>query len=320
MKMVVLGSGGFCLPTFTQLLQSKHEVLAVITMPLRTSRKGEKAGIPPMRQAASDSRIPMFEPDNINSDEGINLMRRLKPDLLFVCDYGKILSHKIIETAQWGGLNLHGSLLPKYRGAAPINRALLAGEKELGVSVIHITPEVDAGPIINQASYFPELCETAVEIERHLAEMGAPLIIQAIDQIEKGTFRPIPQNMEKASNAPKIKKEEGHIDWSQSADRIINQYRALQPWPKVFSEWIKKDFPDSTPTRLILGPFQQMTDASNDNNFLPGTVIAIHKNYFEIQTGKGILAVLELQPAGKKKMTAEVFLRGYPIKIGDLMK
>ncbi|MBQ1278398.1 MAG: methionyl-tRNA formyltransferase, partial [Thermoguttaceae bacterium] len=286
------------------------------------------AGIPPIRAAAADflADVPLFDPEDINSSEGVALVKSFDADLIFICDYGKILSPEVIAATRLGGVNLHGSLLPKYRGAAPINRAIEAGERELGVSVIFIEPKVDAGPIVAVDSYRPTLDETAVEIETRLSELGAPLVLSAIDQIESGDIKPLPQNDLEATKAPKLRKEEGRLDWSLPSAALIDKYRAFQPWPRVYSDWTKADAPDAAPVRLVLGPFatddaQTTCEApSVPSDVAPGTVVAVSKTAFWVKTGDGALAVLGVQPAGKKQLASETFLRGYPLKVGDSLR
>lgn len=326
MRVVAIANGQFAVPSLRSINNSAHELVGVIVMPVRTKTRGKKSVLHPVREMEKNelSGISFYEPEDINSEEGVDLLKELKPDLIFICDYGRILSREIIGIATLGGINLHGSLLPKYRGAAPINRAIQNGEKELGVSIILIEPKVDAGPIIATTSYFPQQNETAIEIEERLSILGADLVVKSIDQIANGSAKPIPQLSQEASAAPKLKKEEGHIDWAKSSLEIINLYRAFQPWPRTFSDWIPQDSPDSR-IRLILGPFvltsedKTKTDTSNPST-LPGYVLKVTKDELLIKTGDGTLRILEVQPAGKKDLSVQEFLRGYDIKPGDLLQ
>ena len=327
MRIVAMANGGFALPTLKAIKESRHELAALIAMPIRTKKKGDKAGIPPVRKAVETflSDTPLFDPENVNSPEGVELVRKLSADVIFICDYGKILSKEVLTLSKYGGLNLHGSLLPKYRGAAPINRSLQAGERELGVSVIFIEPQVDAGPVVKSASYIPSLDDTAVEVEDRLARLGAPLVVEALDEIEEGTIKPLPQRHEQATKAPKLRKEEGRIDWRKSSAEIIDQYRAFQPWPRAYVDWISAS--NSKETRLILGPFSlnDLHDGAHPlpddfSSFEPGTVLSASKDGLWVKTGDGALRVVAVQPAGKKLQPAEAFILGYPIKKGDVFK
>ncbi|MDD3586951.1 MAG: methionyl-tRNA formyltransferase [Thermoguttaceae bacterium] len=314
MNILVMGTGGFVIPSLEALVASKHHVVALVTMPVRSLRKDAKGGIPPVRAVAERLGIPLLEPENVNDSAGLALLKQLDYDLIFICDYGKILSREVIASARLGGVNLHGSLLPQYRGAAPINRAILDGRKEIGISVIHIVPEVDAGPVVATDSYYPTQRETAVEIENELARRGAPLLLKVLDDIEQGRTTPLLQDASLVSKAPKLKKEEGFIDWAQTCDEIINRYRAMQPWPKTFSVWLR---PNQTPLRLILGPFEKVPLASPFESAPAGAIVLAKDDVILIRTGDGVLRVLDVQPAGKKLMTAEAFLRGYRMKTGD---
>lgn len=236
MKIVVMGTGNFAVPSFEKLIRTGHAIPILVTMPIRTRRK-DRIPPPAIRQVAEENGIPIFDPEDVNAAEGINFLKTLDADMIFICDYGKILSPEVIALFPYGGVNLHGSLLPKFRGAAPINRAILAGERRLGVSLIHITPKVDAGPVIAIDSYEPNESETAPAIEAYLAKMGGELLAATMEKIERREDRAIPQNGDEATAAPKIRKEEGRIDWTASVRQIRNQFRALQPWPKTFSDW-----------------------------------------------------------------------------------
>lgn len=327
MKIIAMVNGGFAIPTLRAIHESRHELTAVIAMPVRTKAKGAKAGIPPVRQAAEEflGDVPLYDPEDVNSPEGVELVRSLNADLIFICDYGKILSKEVLSLTKYGGLNLHGSLLPKYRGAAPINRAIQAGDRTLGVSVIFIEPQVDAGPIVAVASYEPSLADTSVEVEEYLSKVGAPLVMESIDRIEAGTIEPLTQTHSAATKAPKLRKEEGRVDWTKTSAEIVDQYRAFQPWPKTYSEWTNSA--NGKETRLILGPFAT-TDAkgagfvfTDETVKAPcGAVIGASQDGLWIKTGDGALRVVDVQAAGKKNMPAEAFLRGCPVKVGDVLQ
>lgn len=336
MRIVILGTGGFAVPTFEQLLGSRHDIVAVVTMPIRNPRGG-KAVATPVRSVASAAGIEIFDPENVNDPVLLPAFEKWRADLLFVCDYGKILAPHVLAVAKYGGINLHGSLLPKYRGAAPINRALLDGEPTVGVSVIHMTPQLDAGPVVAMSEPVPvSPDDTVVEIEEKLAKIGADLVMRVIPQFENGTLTPIPQQDALASKAPKLKKHEGGIDWRRSAKEIFWQYQALQPWPKIFTDWhrktVTKKEADNTfeSVRLIIGRVKPLDAALGDeisrknveisSNVTPGTVIDANDQGVIVVTGDGLLQIVELQPAGRKMMSANAFLRGHPLRPGDIFR
>ena len=325
MKIVAMANGGFAVPALRAIQKSNHELIAVVAMPDRVKGKRAQASRSPVRVAVENNEfpgVPFYDPENINASEGVELVRSLNADVIFICDYGRILSKELLEATRLGGVNLHGSLLPKYRGAAPINRAIQAGERTLGVSVIFIEPTVDSGPVVAVASYEPSLEDTAVEIEERLAAMGAPLVVNALDQIERGAVAPIPQDSAAVTKAPKLKKEEGKINWSSSGAEIIDAYRAFQPWPRVYSDWAKGDASDAAPTRLILGPFssdnlEELAAVPDWEDKSCGEVVRVTKSSLWVRVGDGALKVCAAQPAGKKQLKIEDFLRGYQVRVGD---
>ncbi len=216
-----------------------------------------------------------------------------------VCDYGQILSRYTLELAPLGGINLHASLLPKYRGAAPIQWAMLEGETETGVTVIHMTPRLDAGPAIVQVATPIGPDETAAELEPRLATIGATAVLQAIELLASGTAQPIAQDQAQATRAPRLKKEQGAVDWSRPAEAIRNQVRALQPWPKTFTFWHRAG---SEPLRLILETVRvEPAPPTGETPAVPGTVLDASGERLVIATGSGALSIEQLQPAGKRR-------------------
>ncbi len=215
-----------------------------------------------------------------------------------------------------GGINLHASLLPKYRGAAPINWAIYHGEAQTGVTVIHMTPRIDAGPCIAQALIDIEPDETAGELESRLAEMGAWLVRRAIDAVEAGRLEALPQDPALASRAPRLKKTDGLIDWGRPAGAIKNHVRAMEPWPRTYTFWHR---PDSPPLRLILGPLAvvELDDDEQQAAGPPGTVVEAAGERLLIAAGRGAVLPRSIQPAGKRPLEIEAFLRGYHLRPGD---
>jgi methionyl-tRNA formyltransferase len=260
---------------------------------------------------ALDRSVAVFEPDDVNSPQSRARLLEYAADLLVVCDYGQILSAETLSTARLGGINLHASLLPKYRGAAPINWALYHGEIETGVSVIHMTPQVDAGPVIAQARTPIQPNETAVELEARLAEIGAWLVRRAIDNLQAGQLEIFPQDPAAASRAPRLKKTDGQIDWRRPAEAIRNHVRAMEPWPKTYTFWHRSDGP---PVRLILGSLDVRPDAATAP---PGTILEAGNYGIVVATGEGAAVLRDVQPAGKRRMAADEFLCGYRLQPGD---
>jgi len=311
MRIVMVGTGPFAVPTFRRLLGSRHEVALLVSSPLRLCRG---KGLPmecPMRQVAESSGIPIFDPEDVNSPASVARLAEAAADLLVVCDYGQILSPAALASTRWGGINLHGSLLPKYRGAAPIAWAIYHGETITGVTVIHMTPAVDAGPCIARAStpIGPE--ETAAELEERLCEMGAPLVLEVLDQFEAGAVETLEQDARQASRAPRLKKTDGLVDWTRPAAAIKNHVRAMEPWPKTYTFWHR---PGCEPARLILGPVSVVEPVTTSP---PGTVLEAAGDRLAVAAGEGAVLVRSVQPAGKRMLAVDEFLRGYPVQPGE---
>jgi len=321
MRLIMMGTGPFGAPTFKGLFETHHQVLLLVTAPLRPLSGRADRPISPLRDIAHEHGVPIFDPENVNTPEAQAHLAAHDADLLVVCDYGQILSGQILATARLGGVNLHGSLLPKYRGAAPINWALYHGETETGVTVIHMTPQVDAGPCVGQVRVPIDPDETAVQLEARLAEIGAWLVRRVLDNMEAGQLEALPQDPTQATKAPRLKKEHGRIDWSRSALAIKNHVRAMEPWPKCYTYWHR---PGGPPLRLILGwPVQVLP---NEPTALPhhlhsppepGTVVAVEPDRLLVAAGEGLVGITSLQPAGKKMLPVRAFLCGYRIRPGD---
>lgn len=315
MRIVVLGTGPFAVPMFRSLLDTPHELRALITRPTTPAKGKEKLPPNPMRDAAEALGQAVFAPESINSEEGKRLFGELAPDLLVVCDYGQILAADVLTLVPLGGINLHASLLPKYRGAAPIQWALLNGETETGVSVIHMTPRLDAGPILAVRRTPIGSEETHPELEQRLAELGIGAVQEALEQLAKwDRVSPIgvPQDKSQATKAPRLKKEQGAIDWSKTAEQIRNQVRALKPWPGSYTFWQR---PGHEPLRLVI----DRVDTAGGGQQVPGTVLVSDGQRLVIATGEGGISILALQPAGKRMLPIADFLRGYPIPEGDVL-
>jgi len=312
MRLVMMGTGPFGVPTFRGLYDTHHKVVALVTSPLRAKRGKQPVTIGPLRDIAHEHGTPIFDPQDVNSKESRTRLTEFDPDLLVVCDYGQILSAATLATSQLGGINLHGSLLPKYRGAAPVNWAIYRGEEESGATVIHMTPKVDAGPCIAQARVPIDQEETAIELEARLSEIGFWLVRRAIDSVEAGRLEALPQDPALASKAPRLKKTDGLIDWNRSAAAIKNQVRAMQPWPKTYTYWHRQNGP---PLRLIVGPLAVLEGGKAAGP--PGTVLEAHGDRLVVAAGDGTVAMRSVQPAGKRLLTVEEFLRGYRVRPGE---
>ncbi|HLA83235.1 MAG TPA: methionyl-tRNA formyltransferase [Thermoguttaceae bacterium] len=312
MRIIMAGTGPFAVPTFRELLESSHEVVLLVTSPRRLCRGRPAARECPVRDVAAASGMPIFDPEDVNTPESVARLVEAAADVLVVCDYGQILSREALASARLGGINLHGSLLPKYRGAAPVAWAICHGETTTGVTVIHMTPTVDAGPCIAQASTPIGPDETAAELEARLCRLGGPLVLRTLDALAAGNVRPIEQDPRLASRAPRLKKEDGLIDWTRPAAAVKNHVRAMDPWPKAYTFWHRTG---GEPARLILGPVT--TVDSSGQSTPPGTVLEASGDRLMVAAGEGAVLLQSLQPAGKRMLPVDAFLRGYPVQPGE---
>ncbi len=333
MRIVMMGTGIFAEPTFEALLGSPHQVVGLVTQPDRPrpylpspqgEGQGEGQGRGSTRQTgrgmkaiALEHHVPVLQPDSINTPEGVAGLLAMQPDLLVLAAYGQILSKDVLAVAPQGGINVHASLLPKYRGAAPIAWAIYHGETQTGVTIIRMSVHLDAGDMLAQEAIAIGPEETAGELEARLAPLGVRLAMQVIEQIAAGTTQGIKQDKSLATKAPKLKKEHGLIDWSRSPEQVRNQVRAMQPWPTAYTFLHRHG---QTALRLIVHRIGGMIDFSSEANIdAPGTLVAFdNENCLWVANGAdGAVEIVELQPVGKRRMTAAEFLRGHRLQPGD---
>jgi methionyl-tRNA formyltransferase len=244
------------------------------------------------------------------------VIREVAPDLLVTAAYGQILSPELLAIPRLGGINLHGSILPAYRGAAPVARAIQNGETETGVTVIQMTPRIDAGGMLAIARTPIGPDESAGELEDRLSTMGAPLVAESIASLVEGRARILPQDRSKVTKAPKLRKEDGVIDWSMSGQAIHNLVRAMQPWPLASTNWSSRNSASKGPIRLIVHKTQAL---ESKTQAAPGTVVEANAELLVVAAGEGALRLLVLQVPGKKPMPAAEFLRGHRVQPGSLM-
>jgi methionyl-tRNA formyltransferase len=315
MRIVMLATGPFAVPTLQRLAASRHEIALVVTRPAT----GRTLTASPVQRAGEALGIAIWNPSTVNAADSQLRLSTLSADLLVVCDYGEILRPESLATTRLGGINLHGSLLPKYRGAAPVQWAILRGEIETGNSVIQMTPGLDAGPLLAQERTVIDPDEDAEQLETRLAAMGAQLVLRVVDELESGTAKPIVQDSSIASKAPRLKKEQGAVDWSGTASEIKNQVRGLRPWPRAFTFW-HRDGAESL--RLNIDRVKVVAATPSDSSLrelrtgFSGTILSA-SDELVIATGDGAVSVLNLQPAGKRAMSAAEFLRGYRPNVGE---
>jgi methionyl-tRNA formyltransferase len=316
MRLVMMGTGTFAEPTLEALLAGPDPVVGVFTQPDRegVQKRGSTRQVGRgMKEIATEKGVAVFQPASVNTPDGIAMLRGLNPDLLVVAAYGQILSKEVLSIPTHGAINVHGSLLPKYRGAAPVAWAILNGETETGVTIIRMTAGLDAGDMLAKAS-IPIGEETAGELEAKLAPLGAKLAVETIQRMKAGPVTGEKQDPTLVTKAPKLTKEMGLIDWRQPAERVCRQVRAMQPWPTAYTYLHRGGNP---PIRVIINRAHEGGTITIHHDLVVGEALATAHSISVMTWFDGLVAIVELQPAGKKRMTAEEFLRGYPLKEGD---
>jgi methionyl-tRNA formyltransferase len=306
LRIVFLGTPAFAVPTLDALLTSRHRVVAVLTRPDRPRGRGQKTIDAPVKARAAAAGIPVLQPDRLRDPAFANSLAALQADLGVVAAYGAILPESVISAPRLGTINVHASLLPRYRGAAPVHRAIIAGERETGVTIMRVVKRLDAGPMLASVTrpIGPE--ETSVEVERDLARLGAPLLVEIADRLAGGHVAETPQDEDAATYAPRLTKEDGSIDWSCPAARIHDLVRGLHPWPHAFSVLGGRRY------ILIASAVDRVTTSPG----LPGTIVETEGDRLVVATGDGALRLLQIQPEGKRSMSVREFLAGHRIARG----
>ena len=301
MKILFMGTPEFAVPSLNALLGAGHTVCGVFTQPDKPKNRGMKLLPSPVKVCALSHEIPVFQPAKMRDGEALGYLRELDPELIVVAAYGKILPSEILDYPVKGCINVHSSLLPKYRGAAPINWAILNGEAVTGVTIMHMAPALDAGDIIAQASTPIGADETAPTLTARLAELGAELLVSTVEAIGAGTAARTPQDEADSTYAPMLSRELSPMDWSKPARTLHDQVRGLQPWPVATMELQGKRFKVHE-TRLTAGEGE------------PGQILGLTKTGLVIACGQGAVEIRSLQAEGGKRMNAPDYFRGHPLK------
>ena len=309
LRVVFFGTPEFAVPTLQGLHESRHPVVGVVTQPDRARGRGHKAQAGAVKQFAERADLPILQPEKLRDPSFLDALRALGADLGVVAAYGKILTNAVLAVPPRGLINVHASLLPKYRGAAPIHRAVMAGDLETGVTIMRVVEALDAGPMLVAVGRAIGEDETSVEVERGLAAIGARALVEAVDALAEGRAVETPQDDGAATYARKIERADGIIDWSRSAREIHNQIRGLYPWPHAFTDL------QGERTILLRSVVHDRTPVSAQ--LAPGTVLLAKGDDLHVQTGAGVLALLELQREGRRPMPTREFLAGRPIASGD---
>jgi len=305
LRVLMLGTPAFAVPTFEALLASAHHVIGLVCQPDRPRGRGQKVVAPPTKAIAEARGIPVFQPLRLRDEAFMQALGDLRPDIGVVAAYGRILPDALIELPARGMINVHASLLPRYRGAAPIQRAVMAGDVATGVTIMRVVRELDAGPMLAAATLPIEADATSVEVERALAASGAALLVATLDRLASGEAVPeIPQDDRLATYAAKIERADGVIDWTRPASDIHNQVRGLHPWPHAFTYLGGRRL--IVHRTAIAGPSQRSTPEP------PGTILNAAADDFVVATGDGRLRLVDIQPEGKRVMSVAEWIAGHP--------
>jgi len=302
-RIVFLGSGAFAVPSLEALLASEHEVAALVTQPDRAAGRGRALASPPTKPVAQARGVPVLQPHRVREPEARETLRRLDPELQVVVAFGQILPREVIDLARRGTVNVHASLLPRLRGAAPIQWSIAGGDTETGVSTMMIDEGLDTGPILLQRRTPIGGEETAADLLPRLAKLGAEVLLETIHGLEDGTLRPVPQDDALATKAPLLRKDDGWIDWERTASEIAARVRGFHPWPGSFTR---------TPDARMLKVLRARVDASAPGAAAdPGTITVVDADGLGVRCGGGTqLHLLEVQPESRKAMPADVYARG----------
>ncbi len=306
LRIVHFGTPEFAVPTLRELFASRHHVVAVVSQPDRPRGRGQHLQPTPTKRLAESRGVPILQPLKLKDDAFLRAMEDLKPDLGIVAAYGRILPDALLQIPRFGMINVHASLLPAYRGAAPVHRAVIAGERETGVSIMRVVRELDAGPVFATVRMPIEDDATSPEVEARLAELGSTLLVDVVEHLAAGRAVEIPQDHARATHAAKITKGEGRIDWSLPAAAIHNLVRGLQPWPMVS---IAIDGARHLVHRTKVSDERTTADA--------GTVVVASHGRLAIAAGDGrVVDVLQIQPEGRRAMKTAEYLAGRHVRVG----
>lgn len=309
LRIVYFGTPAFAVPTLRGLLASRHTVVALVSQPDRARGRGQHVTPTPTKAVALEAGVPVLQPLKLREQAFLSSIAGFEADLGVVAAYGRILPDALLGIPHLGMINVHGSLLPKYRGAAPVHRAVIAGESMTGITIMRVVTELDAGPMLATATRPIGPDDISVEVERDLAEIGARSLIEVVDRFAQGPVVETPQDDRLATFAPKLEKSESPIDWELSAREIHNRVRGLQPWPMAST---------TIGGGRMLIHRTQLTDESIRAD--GGTILAAHGDALSVAAGDGaVLRLLVIQPEGRRAMTAREFLSGHKLQPGMLL-
>ncbi|MBO5522688.1 MAG: methionyl-tRNA formyltransferase [Roseburia sp.] len=309
MRVIFMGTPDFAVGTLEEIIKAGHEVVLVVSQPDKAVGRSKALKYTPVKACAIEHGIEVYQPEKIRETESVEYLRKYQPDIIIVVAFGQIIPRVILDMPKYGCVNVHASLLPKYRGASPIQWAVINGEKVTGVTTQRMDDGVDTGDIIMKEEVALREDETGGSLFERLAGVGAKLCVKTMEAIENGTAVYTPQDSSQATHTAKIHKELGSIDWTKSAEEIECLIRGLDPWPSAYTRLGDK----------ILKIWKAEV-VSKQSEAAPGCMVKVEKNRILVQTGKGMLALKEVQLEGKKRMTVEAFLNGCTVEAGTYFK
>lgn len=312
MRVLFMGTPDFAVETLQVLIDSEHEVVGVVTQPDKPKGRGSKVQFSPVKEAALEAGIPVFQPNRVRDGAFIEQLRSILPDVIVVVAFGQLLTKEILDLPRYGCLNVHASLLPKLRGAAPIQWSVIDGDKESGVTIQQMDEGLDTGDILLVEKYTLDKKETGGSLFDKLAKLGGPMILKVLKMAEEGTLQPQKQDDAQHTYAKRLSKATGQMDFTKPADELERLIRGLNPWPSAFCFLEGK--------MLKIWEADVIEADAKAQNAEAGTIVAVAKDSFDIKTGDGILRVYEVQLEGKKRMRCDAFLRGFSLEEGQQLK
>ncbi|MGQ9647395.1 MAG: methionyl-tRNA formyltransferase [Thermodesulfobacteriota bacterium] len=308
-RIVFFGTPSFALPPLEKLTQGPDEVIAVVTQPDREKGRGRKRVPPPVKAFALQRGLRIFQPEKIKEAAFLETLKGFEADLFVVAAYGQIFPKVVLSLPRHGAVNIHASLLPKYRGSAPIAWAILNGEQKTGITTMLMDEGMDTGDILLQSEISVSGEDTTETLQNRLASLGAQVLSETLEKLKRGEIHPVPQDHSKATYAPMLKKEDGRVQWTKRAEEIDRQVRAFHPWPGAYTEW------QGHLLKIYKGEVREGKETGK-----PGTVLWVGADFIEIETGKDSYLLKEVQLEGKRRMSVRDFLLGHTVSVGEVLR
>lgn len=309
MRVIFMGTPAIGVPALLALIEAGHEVVVVVTQPDRPKGRGGRLAAPPVKQAAAERGIPVLQPEKVKDPAFVEAFRALAPDVAVVIAFGQILPPALLDIPKFGCINIHASLLPRYRGAAPINWAIAHGDRETGLTTMRMDPGMDTGPVYLKVATPIGAEEDAEDLARRLSLLAGPLVVETLARVAEG-LRPTPQDDARATRAPLLTREDGRIRWERPAREIVNRVRAFVPWPGSVTAY------RGEPWKVV----RARVGEARPRDAAPGTILRVDGDSLLVAAGEGTVRVLALQVPGKRPMPVQAFLNGHPVARGEVLE